>query len=256
MLTYDFGYAWPWTAGHVIGAAVFGVLAAAAWKWRAPRWLFGVLAALAVWALAGAGIVHGALRFSRPLALPTPAFVRGNSPHVVDLGAGSGRATVMVLLARPRSTVVALDIFSEGYGIEGNTTERLQANAAAAGAADRLDIRTGDMREMPLDSASFDGAVSAYAIDHLREADIARTLIETRRVLRPGGDFLLMVLNPDAWIRVALPMFVEHGYFGHQPAPAVWRDRLEHAGLTVVETGTVPGTLYLLARRPLDDAPH
>jgi SAM-dependent methyltransferase len=146
--------------------------------------------------------------------------------------------------------VVALDIFSDHYGIDGNTPERLRTNVAAAGAADRLEVQTADMRQMPFPDASFDGAVSAYAIDHLNRDGITRALAETRRVLKPGGDFLLLVLNPDVWIRVALPMFYEHGYFGRQPPAEVWRERLVTGGFDVVEVGTTPGTLYLLGRTP------
>jgi hypothetical protein len=78
---------------------------------------------------------------------------------------------------------------------------------------------------------------------------VARTLNEVNRVLRGRGEFLLMVINPDAWIRVALPMLAEHGYFGRRPMPDVWRQRLESAGFEVVELGRVPGTLYVLARK-------
>ncbi len=245
--SYDFGYAWPWTLGHLLAAAIFAALGLIAWRLVRARRVAVFFGALTAWALAGSAIVNVALRLSLPLALPTEAFLRAGEGRVVDLGAGSGRATVMVLLARPHATVVALDIFSDRYGIDGNTPVRLRANATAAGAAARLEVQTGDMRAMPLASASFDGAVSAYAIDHLGNDDVARTLAETRRVLRPSGEFLLMVLNPDAWVRMALPMFYEHGYFGHQPAPALWRERLETAGFEVVEVGRQPGTLYVLA---------
>jgi len=164
---YDFGYAWPWTLGHLLAAVVFGVLAAATWRlaWRRIGLVFLVLT---VWAIAGASIVHFVMRFNLPL-------------------------------------------------------------------------------ELPFADASFDAAVSAYAIDHLNREGVARALAETKRVLRPGGQFLLMVINPDAWIRVALPFFFEHGYFGSRPIPDVWRERLTAAGLEVVEQGTRPGTLYILS---------
>jgi SAM-dependent methyltransferase len=243
---YDFGYEWPWTWGHVIVAAVFCALAALAqaMRWRRSSTVFAVLA---VWAVIGALIVNFALRFSLPVALPTEAFLPQGG-RVIDLGAGSGRATVMVLRARPRSTVTAVDIFSQRYGIGGNTPERLQANVAAAGASDRLEIHTADIRELPFEPATFDGAVSVAVIDHLNREGVTKALAGVRRVLRPGGDFLLEVINPDIWIRVAFPMFAEHGYFGQQPRPEYWRDQLNTAGFDVVEMGTPPGGLFLLGR--------
>ncbi len=243
---YDFGYAWPWTLGHLLAAVAFGGLAALSWRlaWRRIRL---VCLVLTVWAVVGALIVHVVMRFNLPLELPTERFLPSGAGRVLDGGAGSGRSALMVLLARPQSTMVALDTFSVGYGIEGNTPERLLANAATAGAAARVEVKIGDMRQMPFADGSFDAAVSAYAIDHLNREGIERALGEMRRVLRPGGQFLLLVINPDAWIRVAFPFFVEHGYFGSARIPDVWRERLTAAGLNVVEQGTRPGTLYILS---------
>ena len=45
-----------------------------------------------------------------PLELPTEQFLSSGAGRVVDIGAGSGRAAVGLLLARPRVTVTAVDI--------------------------------------------------------------------------------------------------------------------------------------------------
>ena len=246
---YAFGYTWPWTWGHALAAVAFGLLALLVWQTSRARWQLVVTGALTLWAISGAVITHAALRFSLPLELPTERFLAEGRGRVLDVGAGSGRSTLMVLLERPQATVVALDRFTDGYGIGGNTPDRLRANAAAGGVAGRLEVQIADMREMPLENASFDAAVSAYAIDHLRTDDVARTLGEVNRILRGRGEFLLMVINPDAWIRVALPMLAEHGYFGRRPMPDLWRQRLESAGFEILEVGRVPGTLYVLASK-------
>jgi SAM-dependent methyltransferase len=244
---YDFGYEWPWVWGHAIGALVFALLACALWAF-ARRRLSVVAAALAVWALAGVVIVNVVFAFSRPIPLPTQRFLEAGRGRVLDAGAGSGRSTLMVLLARPAATVTALDIFGAEYGIAGNTPERLRANARAAGAESRLEVQVGDMRTMPFPPAAFDGAVSAFAIDHLSRPDVERTLAEMARVVRPGGDFLLLVINQDGWIRTAFPFLAHHGYFGGRANPDRWRALLAAASFDVVEQGTTPGTLYFLAR--------
>jgi SAM-dependent methyltransferase len=244
---YDFGYEWPWTLGHLIAAAVFALALVAAWKASAKRLTF-VSAALLVWALAGAVIVNGVLGFSRPIAMPTGQFLESGHGRVLDAGAGSGRSSLMVLLARPAATVTALDIFGAEYGIGGNTPDRLRANARTAGAEARLDVQVGDMRAMPFPPASFDAAVSAFAIDHLRQADVDRTFGEMARVLKPGGDFLLLVINQDTWIRTALPFLVHHGYFGGRANAERWRTKLGAAGFELVEQGTQPGAFYFLTR--------
>jgi SAM-dependent methyltransferase len=249
MLKYDFGYTWPWVYGHLWAAAAFFLLAAATWWLGWPRLVRVACLGGALWALAGFVIVHGVFRFNRPLVLPTERFLNAGSGRVLDGGAGSGRSTLMVLLGRPRATVVALDIFDNRFGIGDNTPERLLKNAAIAGVADRVEARAGDMRQMPFESGSFDAAVSAYTIDHLRSKGVEQSLAEMARVLRPNGQLLLMVVNPDRWIFAAFPFMAAHGYFGHGPGTAHWRTALETAGFDVVEQGTQPGSLYFLAAR-------
>ena len=248
LFRYDFGYTWPWTYGHLLASVGFAALAALAW-WLRRRAIALILGAGAAWAIAGFLIVHGPMGLSRPLTLPSDAFLPSGEGRVLDAGAGSGRATLMVLLARPRATVVALDIFSAGYGIGGNTPERLLANARVAGAGDRVETRIGDMREMPFEAASFDAAVSTYAIDHLDREGVRRSLAEIARVLRPDGQFLLMVINPDASIRIAFPHLAAHGYFGTGAPAERWLTALDAAGLGAVEHGSTPGTLYFLSKK-------
>jgi SAM-dependent methyltransferase len=245
---YDFDYAWPWTYGHLIAAIGFAGLAWVAHWLRWTRLMF-IAGALALWAIGGAIIIHGPLRFSRPVALPTEQFLPSGSGRVLDAGAGSGRSTLMVLLSRPAATVVALDRFSGYYGIVDNTPDRLRANARAAGVDGRLEVETGDMRDMPFTDASFDGVVSVAAIDHLNREGVERTLAEVTRVLRPGGQFLLMVVNPDIWTKVALPFLHGHGYFGAPTVPDRWRGQLTAAGLSVLEQGTQPSVLYFLTEK-------
>ena len=249
MGTFDFGYTWVWTHGHLVPLAGFALLAGiAVWR-RWPRWLAVLFGAGAVWALAGFLVVQVVLQANQPVTLPTDAFLRSGSGQVLDVGAGSGRSTLMVLLARPSARVTALDIYRGYFGIDDNTPQRIRANARAAGVEDRLDVTVGDMREMPLPDASYDAVVSAFAIDHLNREGVTKTLSEVARVLRPHGEFLFIVLNVDGWVRLAYPLPHGHGYFSHAPAAQHWRSELEAAGFEIVEQGARPATLYLLARK-------
>ena len=250
---YDFGYGWAWNYGHLVAVVSFGVLAVLAWRLRWPRWMGAISVALALWGVTGFLIVQLAIRINLPLQLPTDQFLAEGSGQVLDAGAGSGRSSLMVLLARPDSRVLALDLYDGYYGIPDNRPERLFANAARAGVEDRIEAKVGDMRAMPLGNDSLDAAVSAYAIDHLSREGVQRSLAEIQRVLRPNGQFLLMVINPDIWIRMAYPFFVHHGYFGGRTDHQRWRSRLTNAGFEIVEQGTTPGTLYLLARKRTDE---
>ncbi len=249
-MTYDFGYTWVWTHGHLVPFAVFAAfIAVSVWR-RWPRWLTAVGGVLALWALAGFAITQVVLRAHPPMELPTAAFLRSGAGKVLDLGAGSGRSSLMVVQARPGAHVTAVDIYKGYFGIDDNTPARLMANARVAGVADRIDVTTADIRSMPFPDASYDAAVSAFVIDHLNREGVTRSLAEVARVLKPGGEFLLIVLNVDTWVRVAYPLPHGHGYFSHSAASERWRSAVEAAGLTVVEHGTRPASLYVLCRRP------
>ena len=211
---YDFGYGFGWNYGHVIPLVVFGALTTVGLMRGWARWITAIPAALAVWSAVGLAIVQLVVRMNLPLELPTDRFLAEGTGTVLDAGAGSGRSSLMVLLGRPESRVLALDLYEGYFGIDDNNPDRLLANASRAGVADRIETKVGDVREMPLSDDSLDAAVSAYVIDHLSQEGVERSLSEIRRVVRPGGEFLLMVIKPDAWIRVAYPMFAEHGYFG------------------------------------------
>lgn len=243
---YDFGYEWPWTYGHLIPIVLFGLLAWVAVKRKWPTWCVVLLCLPAVWGVVGLWIVHAVMNINRPPKLPTSQFLEPGNGVVLDAGAGSGRSSLMVLLERPRSKVIALDIFSNDYGIGDNTPERLMRNATIAGVAARVEVKNGDMREIPLDTNSLDAAVSAFAIDHLPRDGVIRALSELRRTLKPGGQFLLLTLNPDRYVRIAYPLAAEHGYFGPRDPLTRWSGELSTAGFEVTEAGTTPGTLYLL----------
>jgi len=254
----DFGYPWFLSYGHLPVAAVAGllVLVARARKWS-KVWLafFGFLT---LWAVAGFLIMRFGMDINGRARLPTQAFLASGPGKILDMGAGTGRSTLMVLEARPAATVVALDQFGASYkqhfGSAGDRrsvvevgTERLMANLRAAGVDRRASVQAGDMREMPLPSNSFDAVLSAYAIDHLNRDGIRKALREASRVLKPGGDFLLILVAKEFWLDIAWGPVVLHT---HMHGPRDWERFLRDAGFKVVEEGTQPGTLYLLARKP------
>ena len=245
----DFGYPWWLNYGHLL---VFSLSAAAlvlgyVRKWT--KWPMIFLAAVALWAGAAASLVYF-FGFNTHAALPTESFLRSGTGRVLDLGAGTGRSSIMVLEARPKATLVASDLFGESYdmhfGHGDGPQQRLLANLKAAGVDARATIETADMRQLPFDSASFDAIVSAYAIDHLGRQGIQEALAEAARVVKPGGDVLLMMVANDKWVKFAFGPILSHG--GTRGA-AWWTERAKEAGFQVAEQGTAPATLYLLLRR-------
>ena len=69
---------------------------------------------------------------------------------------------------------------------------------------------------------------------------------EAARVLKPRGEFLLMVLYKDLWLKFAMGPIFMHPGIGDALR---WTGFLEAAGFEVVEQGTQPATLYYLARK-------
>jgi SAM-dependent methyltransferase len=244
--TYEFGYSWWIAWGHVVPIALFGALAVIGLRLRWKRWLVTTFAVLTVWGVAGLLITHTVFRLNFPHEIPTAQFLASGHGRVVDIGAGSGRAAIGLLRAKPGVTVTGVDIYRGYYGIEDNTPARFMANARLGGVADRADAKVGDARDLPLTSGSYDGAISLAAIDHLPRAGIPKALAETARILKPDGEFLLMIVNVDPWARFASPHAV-----GHHPRTDAkrWQAMLASAGFHIVEQGTQPALLYFLARK-------
>lgn len=250
MWTYDFDYSWPFAWGHLLMAVAAAFVSWVAWRLRWPRGTVVLSAAVGLWGMAGAVAMHHAVQIAAPARLATASFLPGNAGEVLELGAGSGRATIGLLQARPGIRIVAVDRYEGYYGIDDNTPDRLLRNARAAGVDTRVTVRVADMRSLPFEAQQFDAAFSVAAIDHLPWDGIARALQETARVLRPGGQLLIVSLESDAWVKVAMPWAIHgHGFWSSSQHQARWRAALEAAGFTIVESGTGPATRYVLAKR-------
>jgi hypothetical protein len=90
-------------------ALALAVLAFAIWRgWS--LWLRVLAGMVAAWTVFGLAFVNVVWGINSPIELPTERFLASGSGRVLDAGAGSGRANVGVLLARPHTTVTGLDI--------------------------------------------------------------------------------------------------------------------------------------------------
>lgn len=111
--------------------------------------------------------------------------------QVLDIGCGRG---LMLIGAAKRLTsgrATGLDLW-QAEDLTGNRPGATLANAKLEGVAGRVAVQTGDMREMPFASASFDVVVSNVAIHNVYEAEGRdKTMKEIARVLRPGGRLVI-----------------------------------------------------------------
>ncbi len=246
----DFGYPWWLSYGHlavltlVAGALLLG------YRRQWSRWPMISLGIVALWSGAAFLLIHFGLDINGLASLPTQSFFRSGTGRVLDIGAGTGRSSIMVLTARPQATLVASDLFGDSFerhfGPGDSPQQRLLRNLKAAGVDQRASIVTADMRKLPFEAASFDAIASAYALDHLNREGAKQALAEAARVLKPGSDFLLILVANDRWAKFAFGPMLSHG---GTRGPVWWSGAARDAGFQVIEQGTAPATLYLLLRR-------
>ena len=82
-------------------------------------------------------------------------------------------------------------------------------------------------------------------MDHLNRQGSAQALAEAARVLKPGGEFLLMIVASEKWAKFAFGPLLSHTT---RPT-SWWIANVPSAGFQVLEAGTRPLTFYVLARR-------
>jgi ubiquinone/menaquinone biosynthesis C-methylase UbiE len=122
--------------------------------------------------------LHGARPFDR--LFPFEQYAEG--AHVLEVGCGMG--TMAMHWARNGSRVTAVDL--NRVAIE-RTRQRFAVHGLEG------DIRPADGRELPFADGEFDYAWSWGVLHH--SPDIARSLAELIRVVRPGGGFGIMLYH-------------------------------------------------------------
>ena len=111
--------------------------------------------------------------------------------EVLDLGCGRGAILLMAATHLPHGRATGVDIWSS-KDQSGNGIDVAARNAEAEGVADRVELKTADMRALPFADASFDLVVSSVAIHNIDDAAGRNQAIdEAWRVLRPGGQLLI-----------------------------------------------------------------
>ena len=171
------------------------------------------------------------LRLAAPVA---------TGPHVVDVGCGTGPASLL-LAEEAGAEVVAVDLHEP-------FVERLRAAAAAAGLADRVRPVVAPMQDLPLPDMSAD-LVWAEGSAYIMGFDAA--LVAWRRVLAPGG---VLVLTECEWTTAepaaGARAFWDGGYPGMRRTDANVRAALE-AGWSVAATYLLPDSDWAAYYDPL-----
>jgi ubiquinone/menaquinone biosynthesis C-methylase UbiE len=123
----------------------------------------------------GPGLVYE--RLAALLVARSPVSLRGAA--VIDIGAGTGAASVAALSAGARS-VLAVDV---------------AAGMLAVDAARRPPSVVADATALPVSPASFDVALAAFSFNHL--GDPVAGFLEAARVVKPGGAVMASAYAAD-----------------------------------------------------------
>jgi len=109
--------------------------------------------------------------------------------RVLDVGCGRGLLLIAVArrLRHGSGRVVGLDIWQRANQ-SGNSASTAQENAVREGVDDRIELQTGDARDIPFPDGSFDVVVTSLALHSIPDREgREKALREIARVLKPGG---------------------------------------------------------------------
>jgi demethylmenaquinone methyltransferase/2-methoxy-6-polyprenyl-1,4-benzoquinol methylase len=126
-------------------------------------------------------------------------------PGDTVLDVASGTAAVAIELARRHGCkVVGVDQSPE-------MLDAGRARVAAAGLAERIELREGRAEELPFDDAAFAGLTFTYLLRYVD--DPAATMRELARVVKPGGRIAMLEFSVPSRVlpRVAWEAYVRAG---------------------------------------------
>jgi SAM-dependent methyltransferase len=118
--------------------------------------------------------------------------------RVADLGCGRGAVLLMAAQLLPGGTAVGVDLWKT-RDQSGNDPAATRRNAEREGVAERVELRTADLRTLPLADDAFDLVLSSLAIHNISGmAERLRAIDEAARILRPGGRLLIADIRATA----------------------------------------------------------
>ncbi|MFI1158343.1 class I SAM-dependent methyltransferase [Streptomyces sioyaensis] len=117
--------------------------------------------------------------------------LRGDE-QLLDLGCGRGAVLLAGARRLPKGRAVGVDLW-RGVDQSGNAQSATSRNAQAEGVHSRVELRTGDLRDVPFSEGEFDVVLSSLAIHNIKDVEGRRRAVaEAVRVLRPGGRLVIV----------------------------------------------------------------
>ena len=111
--------------------------------------------------------------------------------QVLDVGCGRGLMLIGAAKRLTNGKAIGIDKWQE-EDLANNRPEGTIENARIENVADRVEVKTADMRALPFADSTFDVVVSCSAIHNIySKAERGKAISEIARVLKPGGQALI-----------------------------------------------------------------
>jgi ubiquinone/menaquinone biosynthesis C-methylase UbiE len=140
--------------------------------------------------------------------------------RILDVGAGTGRASLPLAAAAPEAVVVAADLTAE-------MLQRAVEKRDAEGMAFPAPV-CANGRSLPFADASFDAVVSIRVLHLFPTPHLGAFVDEMRRVLKPGGVLLIEFNSPFAGFGWAMGREIwRRVRFGRKPRHYLWPQHID-----------------------------
>ena len=107
----------------------------------------------------------------------------------LDVGCGSGALTIACAKRNPKATMVGCDIWKGSYKSE--FSKELCKNNAKLEGVENVRFEEGNAVDLPFEDESFDLVTSNYVYHNISGKNKQKLLLETFRVLKKGGVFVI-----------------------------------------------------------------